>query len=153
MMSTKQPRASAPILFGEPAPAGVLLEWSWAQDRLVRARNYWVSTTRRNGAPHVRPIWGIWLDDCFWFSTGSLARHNLLANTETTVHLENGDDVVIVEGIAQHLTNREQLQRMCDVYNRKYDWTMEPAESGVTDADRGGASLSCRPPQGIRVGG
>jgi len=101
----------------------------------------------------VRPIWGIWLDDCFWFSTGSLARHNLLANTETTVHLENGDDVVIVEGIAQHLTNREQLQRMCDVYNRKYDWTMEPAESGVTDADRGGASLSCRPPQGIRVGG
>lgn len=78
---------------------------------------------------------GVWLDDSFWFSTGSLARHNLGANTETTVHLENGDEVVIVEGVAELLTDREPLQRMCDVYNRKYDWTMEPAESGVTDAD------------------
>jgi hypothetical protein len=33
----------------------------------------------------------VWLPDGFWFSTGSLARHNLIANPQITVHLESGD--------------------------------------------------------------
>lgn len=82
------PRVSSPIMFGAPAPAGDLLPWSWAEQRLVNAQNYWIATTRPGGRPHCRPIWGVWLPDGFWFSTGSLAARNLPLNDEITVHLE-----------------------------------------------------------------
>jgi hypothetical protein len=42
--------------------------------------------------------WGVWLADGFWFSTGSLARHNLAANPQITLHLKRGDQVMIVDG-------------------------------------------------------
>ena len=40
-----------------------MLSWGWAVERLVAARNYWVSTTRPDGRPHAMPVWGVWLDD------------------------------------------------------------------------------------------
>jgi hypothetical protein len=71
------PTAAPPVMFGAPAPPGELLPWSWAQQRLETARTYWIATTRPDSRPHCRPVWGVWLPDGFWFSTGSLARHNL----------------------------------------------------------------------------
>lgn len=57
--------------------ASELLPWSWATERLVAARNYWIATTRANGRPHCRPVWGVWFEGVgLYFSTGSLARHN-----------------------------------------------------------------------------
>jgi Pyridoxamine 5'-phosphate oxidase len=105
------PTAAPPVLFGAPAPSGELLPWSWAEQRLVAARNYWIATTRPDGRPHCRPVWGVWLPDGFWFSTGSVARHNLVANPQITVHLESGDQVVIVEGVAAAVTGAGRLQR------------------------------------------
>ena len=95
------PTAAPPVMFGSPAPPGELLPWSWAQQRLVAARTYWIATTRPDGRPHCRPVWGVWLPDGFWFSTGSLARRNLVANPQVTVHLDSGTEVVIVEGAAK----------------------------------------------------
>ena len=77
MDALAMPTAAPPVLYGAPAPPGELLLWSWAEQRLVDARNYWIATTRPDGRPHCRPVWGVWLPDGFWFSTGSLARHNL----------------------------------------------------------------------------
>jgi len=53
--------------------------------------------------PHTRPVWGVWRDGGFWFSTGSQARRNLEANAAITVHLESGEEVVIVEGVAERV--------------------------------------------------
>src|SRR5207302_7821785 len=94
------PEPSQPRMFGghlEP----VRLPWKWATERLSRARNYWIATTRQDGQPHSRPVWGVWLDDAFYFSTGSLAAQNLAANPAITVHLESGSEVVIIEGAAE----------------------------------------------------
>jgi hypothetical protein len=102
------PTAAPPVLYGAPAPPGELLPRSWAEQRLVAARNYWIATTRPDGRPHCRPVWGVWLPDGFWFSTGSLARHNLAANPQITVHLESGDQVVILEGVAVAVTGGGQ---------------------------------------------
>jgi Pyridoxamine 5'-phosphate oxidase len=63
------PTAASPVLYGAPAPPGDLLPWSWAEQRLVAARHYWIATTRPDGRPHSRPVWGAWLPDGFWFST------------------------------------------------------------------------------------
>src|SRR5437588_6785549 len=119
------PEPGQPRLFGghlEP----VRLPWTWATERLTRARNYWIATTRRNGRPHSRPVWGVWLDDAFYFSTGSLAAQNLAANPAITVHLESGSEVVIIEGVAEEVTDTSLLERVVQIYNAKYHWDVDP---------------------------
>ncbi|MGH9250348.1 MAG: pyridoxamine 5'-phosphate oxidase family protein [Acidimicrobiales bacterium] len=60
----------------------------------MAARNLWIATTRRDGRPDCRPVWGAWLRNGFWFSTGSLARRNLAANPQITVHLRDGHRLI-----------------------------------------------------------
>ena len=54
--------------YGVPKSSKGLLPWKWAQDRLVKSRQYWIATTRPDGSPHVMPVWGLWLDSVFYFS-------------------------------------------------------------------------------------
>lgn len=124
-------------MFGAPAPAGELLPWSWAEQRLISAVNYWIATIRPGGRPHCRPVWGVWLPDGFWFSTGSLAARNLQLNEQITVHLEDGQEVVVVEGAARPESDHQSLQAMCDAYSPKYDYPISPTEDG-TVADSSG---------------
>jgi Pyridoxamine 5'-phosphate oxidase len=129
-----RPTAAPPVLHGAPAPPGELLPWSWAEQRLVAARHYWIATTRPDGRSHTRPVWGVWLPDGFWFSTGSLARHNLATNPQITLHLERGDQVVIVEGVAATVTGARRLQGFLAAYNSKYDWDATASDDGVIDS-------------------
>lgn len=133
-------------MFGSPAPPGELLPWEWAEERLRRARNYWIATTRRDGAPHCRPVWGVWLADGFWFSTGSLARLNLVGNPHITVHLEDGAEVVIVEGRAGAESDPVSVQAMCDAYGPKYDYSITAVDGEVRDSSGlGGAAYRVVP--------
>lgn len=133
-------------MFGAPAPPGNLLSWSWAERRLIEAQNYWIATTRPDGRPHCRPVWGVWLPHGFWFSTGSLAGRNLGLNDEITVHLEDGQEVVIVEGTARPETDPAALQAMCDAYSHKYDYAITPSGGGVQDASGlGGPAHQVKP--------
>ncbi|MGC7101581.1 pyridoxamine 5'-phosphate oxidase family protein [Amycolatopsis lurida] len=132
-----EPRSSVPIMYGAPAPPGGLLPWEWARRRLAGARNYWIATTRPGGRPHCRPVWGVWLDTGFWFSTGSLAVGNLSSNDQITVHLEDGQEVVIVEGTARMGHDREALRPLCEAYGPKYDYPISPREDGTVVDDLG----------------
>src|SRR2546425_1061199 len=87
------------------------LPWSWAVERLLAARNYWICSTRPDGPPHAAPVWGLWLDDAVWFSTDRASRkgRNLLASPTVVVHLESGDDVVILEGEAELVQDETAL--------------------------------------------
>jgi len=78
-----------------------MLPFSWVEDQLAAAHNYWVCSTRADGRPHAMPVWGLWVDGAVWFSTdpASLKARNLAARPEVVVHLESGDDVVVVEGV------------------------------------------------------
>ena len=102
------------------------LSWMWATERLSSARTYWIATTRPTGQPHSRPIWGVWLDTSFYFSTGSLAAQNLLMQPAITVHLESGSEVVIIEGMAQQVTDTSLLVQVVGLYNQKYHWDLDP---------------------------
>ncbi len=122
-----EPRAGRPHMpagYGiHPLEAGGLLSWSTVTDQLVKAHNYWVITTSQ-GQPHAAPVWGVWLDDTVYFSTDRASRksRNLAANPEIVVHLESGDDVVILEGTAEEITDPELLQRFADGYEAKYQF-------------------------------
>jgi len=48
--------------YGIPTHTEGLLPWSFALERLEKARNYWVATTRPDGRPHTVPVWGVLVD-------------------------------------------------------------------------------------------
>ena len=103
-----------------------MLPWAWAVERLRSSRNYWVATTLPDGRPHTRPVWGVWSRDAFHFSTGSQAATVLPNRPLVTVHLESGDEVVIIEGSAVEVTDRSTLGVLVAQYNDKYAWDVDP---------------------------
>jgi general stress protein 26 len=117
-----------------------LLDWDWASERLERAHNYWVASASSAGRPHAAPIWGLWLEGVFYFSTarGSRKGVNLAENPIAVVHLESGDEVVIVEGPVQEVSARKELDRLAAAYGEKY--TLE-----ITFEDPGSVVYALRP--------
>jgi Pyridoxamine 5'-phosphate oxidase len=117
---------------------GERLPWSRVSEWLSGARNYWVCTTRPDGRPHTKPVWGVWLDDRLLFSTHpeTITARNLRANPALVAHLESGDRVVIVEGSAMRLGDRPLLERFGEAYAAKYDWPLssEDLDPGNPDA-------------------
>jgi hypothetical protein len=109
-----------------------LLPWSWARERLERGRNYWLSTTRPDARPHAMAVWGVWLEEGFYFSTGSLSRkaRNLEIISACVVCTERADEAVIVEGIAEMIRDPSTLERLTRVYTEKYEMPF-PSDSGV----------------------
>ena len=100
------PRADRPHIpgYGIPTTLKGVLPWSWAVDRLVGAITYWLATTGADGAPHLIPIWGSWVDGR-WYVEGGPTRwqRNLRENPQMAVKVEFGKEVVIVEGSAREL--------------------------------------------------
>ncbi|MDX1663614.1 MAG: pyridoxamine 5'-phosphate oxidase family protein [Candidatus Promineifilaceae bacterium] len=123
----REPRAERPDVPPEYRPqagAGSLLPWPHARERLELARNYWMSTVSPDARPHATPIWGVWLDDRFYFDGSPETRRgrNISANSNVVVHLESGDDVVIVHGTARQLVSppRPLTERVAAGYREKY---------------------------------
>ena len=104
-----------------------LLPWDWAAERLSSAHNYWLATAAQDGRPHLMPVWGVWLDETFYFSTGptTVNGRNLAANPALVVHLESGEDTVILEGVAEQVTEPSLVGRINDLYGPKYDWAQQ----------------------------
>lgn len=102
-----------------------MLSWEWVSGRMSESRNYWVSTTRPDGRPHAAPVWGVWLEDTLYFGTapGSRKARNLTHNPNVAVHLESGDEAVIVEGVAEELAapNPSLSAKIIDAYAAKYE--------------------------------
>jgi len=125
--------------YGIPETEEGMLPWSHVVDRLPGPRNYWVSTTRPDGRPHATPVWGVWVDDKLYFGGGPDTRRsrNLDLNPAVVVHLESGDDVVIIEGVTEKYTEQNAepalLTRIDDAYEAKYNmrhgtpvWAVRP---------------------------
>ncbi len=108
-------------------PAGKRFPWRRASKLLQAARNYWIGTTRPDGRPHSAPVWGVWLDNVFYFSTGDDSRkaRNIRANPRVSVHPETDNEAVIIEGAAEHIAAPAKLRRVWKAYNAKYDWDVE----------------------------
>lgn len=88
--------------YGVPADLDGALPWSWASERLVANRNYWLVTASGTGRPHAMPVWGVWLADeeRFWSSCSPNARkvRNLAENPQCVVTVDDTIECVSVEG-------------------------------------------------------
>jgi len=90
--------------YGIPSNPRGMLPWSFVEERMTAARNYWVATVRPAGEPHLTPVWRLWVEGVFYFGSGPQTRkaRNLSENPNVAVHPES-DDVVIIEGVAEQL--------------------------------------------------
>ena len=131
------PRASrpqAPASYGfSRSPA--TLPWSGAIERLERARNYWLATTRPDGRPHVTPLWGVWVNGALYLDGLPTTRwaRNIAANPAAAVHLESGDDALILEGVVDDgVTDAETSERIVRAWDAKYGRLHpRPADDGI----------------------
>jgi hypothetical protein len=108
---------------------------------MAQARTYWIGTTDPDGAPHAVPVWGVWLDDRLYFSGGQTHwARNLAANPAAVVHLESGDDVVIVRGTVERVTDRAVVKRAGRAGAVKYEGAEDTGDdaSAESDDDTGG---------------
>ena len=112
----------------EPKGGKGFLDWQHVEERMQAAHNYWVVTTGKDGRPHTMPVWGVWVEGVYYFSTDRRTRkaRNLAANSAVIVHLESGDEVIILEGIGAEVTDEKQIAAMDAAYFAKYK--MHPLE-------------------------
>ena len=133
----RNPKASRPLFpkdYGVDTSPDKMLSWAHVDEKMTSALNYWVGSVRPGGQPHSVPVWGVWLDNTFYFDGGPTTRHarNIKENPQINVHLESGDQVVIVEGECQLDPNLDDafLRRIADAYGAKYagkGYTPEPS--------------------------
>jgi nitroimidazol reductase NimA-like FMN-containing flavoprotein (pyridoxamine 5'-phosphate oxidase superfamily) len=134
-----QPKADRPFapgygIVGAKEGKG-LLPWDWVAKKMNACRTFWLATIRpslRTGhvRPHVMPVWGVWLDDAFFFSTGRKSRkgQNLAANPACTITNDDGEEAVIIEGSAEEVKDAAVLERFAAAYMKKYK--MDPRGMG-----------------------
>jgi hypothetical protein len=92
--------------YGIPHNPRGMLPWGFVEEHMSAARDYWVATALPTGGPHLTPVWGLWVEGVFYFGSGAQTRkaRNLLENPNVAVHPQS-EDVVIIEGVAETLTD------------------------------------------------
>jgi hypothetical protein len=133
-MRPKPSRIAAPG-YGFPKGTKGLLPWSWAEQRLKKSHNYWITTITADGSnpkPHSMVVWGLWQDGRFLFSTGSQSRkaRNLGQNPNCIICTEHAHEAVIVEGVAEiaDLAARKIFLPACE---RKYKFDLSSMKDDI----------------------
>lgn len=127
-----EPKASRPRIddaYAIPQGPEGMLPWEWAQERMIRSHNYWLTTARPDGVPHTMPVWGVWVDGSWYCSTaaGSRKARNLAKNPRCVVCNENAEEAVILEGVARQLLAAEVPPPVFAAYKAKYDSELQGA--------------------------
>ena len=105
-----------------------MLTWDWVDRQMRQARNYWLCTTCPNGRPHAVPVWAAWVEGYLYFGTdrSSVKARNIQNDNRVVIHLESGDETLIVEGTLSMSNESEDLQSAIGrVYLDKYG--LDPA--------------------------
>jgi nitroimidazol reductase NimA-like FMN-containing flavoprotein (pyridoxamine 5'-phosphate oxidase superfamily) len=122
--------------------------WEEAREQLVRAETFWLSTVRPDGRPHVTPLLAVWRDEALHFCTGAGEQKagNLAANRHcvltTGVNLLREGLDVVVEGVAERVTDHGALKALADAFEAKYgsEWRFEVRDEAF-HSEEGGRAL------------
>lgn len=118
--------------YGFPTTTKGLLPWSWAEQRLKKSHNFWMTTVKSDGAPHTMVVWALWAEGRLLISTGSESKKakNLAANPHCVICTENAAEAVIVEGVAEN-ADLAQRRKLVAHYERKYKFDMSTMKDDI----------------------
>jgi nitroimidazol reductase NimA-like FMN-containing flavoprotein (pyridoxamine 5'-phosphate oxidase superfamily) len=100
-----------------------LLPWTWVAGKMETSRTFFLATMYAGKTrPHVMPVWGVWLEQAFYFSTGRTSRkaQNLAKNPACTITNDDAEEAVIMEGEAVVVEDAGELERVAVAYQEKY---------------------------------
>ena len=140
-------------------PGATARPWAEVADVLSASEMFWLSTTRRDGAPDVTPLPAIWADGTLHFCTGDAEQkaRNLLTDPRCVLttganQYRSGLDVV-VEGTAVRVTGQAELRRLAQLWKSKLDWDFEVGDETFRDgACRTGLVFAVAPAKVIAFG-
>ena len=106
------------------------VDWDWVAAQLTDSKNYWLCSVRppssdaQGGRPHIVPRWCVFVDGMIYYDGSPETRHaqNIAANPYVSVHLESGDQAIILEGTSLPAAkpSEELANRLAQEYRRKY---------------------------------
>jgi len=111
------------------------MDWPEVAARLAASRNYWLGTITPSGAPHAAPVWGVVTGQTLYVYSerSTIKARNIAADPRVVVHLESGDDVVIVRGTAEDLGSPADVPEVVAALAAKY--TAPGDQQYLPDAD------------------
>lgn len=124
-------RPGIPADYNLPTDTDGLLAWATVAQRLEESRHFWIGTAGPDGRPHSVPVWAVWLDSGLYFGGGPSVRwaRNFASNPHASVHLEDGEKAVILEGTIERIAQSDDevsLEDVSDAYEAKYDFRHPP---------------------------
>ncbi len=132
--SSAKPKASRPQAagYGFPESSKGLLPWSWAEQRLKKSHNYWITTVKADHSPHTMVVWGMWQNGRFLFSTGAKSQkaRNLEKNPNCILCTEHAHEAIIVEGTAE-IADVVTRKKLLPLYERKYKFDMSKMKDDI----------------------
>ncbi len=100
------------------------VDWGWVAAQLTDSKNYWLCSVRPDGRPHVVPRWAVYVDGRIYYDGSPETRHarNIAANPHVSVHLESGDQVIVLEGVSTPAGKPSPglADRLVPAYRKKY---------------------------------
>ncbi|MET8833647.1 pyridoxamine 5'-phosphate oxidase family protein [Micromonospora sp. NPDC004540] len=89
--------------------------------RLARELNVWLCTVRRDGYPHVTPVWFVYAQGVWWIGCDgrSVKVRNVAGDPRVSLALEDGAAPVVAEGVA-HLHRGEFPAEVVEAFADKY---------------------------------
>lgn len=140
--------------YGVAPGVGTPLPWTWAEERLVRTHNYWVTSVGVAGEPHSLPVWGVWLagGGPFVFSCGPRSRkaRNIATNPLVNVSGDDTVECVSVQGVAERLAP-EFVDAAIAHYVAKYASPDEQPAEELADFLRQNPFYVVRPVRGFGI--
>jgi hypothetical protein len=126
--------------------------WSVGREQVIGADTMWVSTVRPDGRPHGTPLIAVWHREALWFSTGSAERkaRNLASNPScvlTTGRSEFGGLDVVLEGVAEQVSDEGELELVAAAFAAKYGtrtWDFVVRDGAFSHRRAGGRALVFR---------
>ncbi len=129
---TEQAKRRRPYMrnYGIATDEAGLMSWEWVDEQMTKSRNYWIGSTRPDGRPHAAPVWGVWYEGALYFGSDpeSQKARNFEHQPEIVVHLESGDETVILEGKIEKTTDPARIAPVDKLYAAKYP-PFDPAPS------------------------
>jgi general stress protein 26 len=120
------------------APGAAAVPWARTRDTLAAAQLFALTTVRADGRPHQSPLVAVWLDDAIFFATGPTEQKYRNLEVNPNVLLTTGPNdwqhglEIVVEGVAERVTDRDLLERLVSAWATKWDgqWKYTAGDQG-----------------------